>query len=191
VEQILFAAQFLRREASFHFLLLGEGPEKQKLMELSATLELSNVTFHSQVPLEAVPAFVSICDLAVITLRKSQVMAGARPAKAFVMMAGGKPIVLAAEGEAARLIHASGAGVVVPPENHEALANAIQTLLRNPEIASQLGSSGRKFVVNNFQWSSLVSDWIAELSEVSFTAARPKGDLNHAETDTGASLSND
>jgi colanic acid biosynthesis glycosyl transferase WcaI len=191
VEQILFAAQSLRHETLFHFLLIGEGPEKQKLIELAAKLRLNNITFHNQVPLETMPAFVSICDLAVVTLRKSQVMAGARPAKAFVMMAGGKPIVLAAEGEAARLIHTSGAGVVVPPEDHKALANAIQSVLRNPNIASEMGAQGRKFVVSNFQWSTLVRNWIAQLSKVSVTLARPKGNLSHAESDTDPSLSND
>lgn len=191
VEQILYAAEILRHETSFHFLLIGDGPEKQKLIQTTADLGLSNVTFHDQVPLEDVPAFVSICDIAVVTLRKSQVMAGARPAKAFVMMAGGKPIVLAAEGEAARLIHASGGGVVVRPEDHQALASAIRTLLTNPEIATQMGAYGRKFVVSNFQWSSLVRNWLVQLSEVSIPAARPKGDLNHAESETSAPLSND
>jgi colanic acid biosynthesis glycosyl transferase WcaI len=191
VEQILYAARCLHHDTSLHFLLIGEGPEKQKLIELAAQLGLSNVTFHDQVPLEAMPSFVSIADLAVVTLRKSQVMAGARPAKAFVMMAGGKPIVLAAEGEAARLIHSAGAGVVVPPEDFQSLASAIRTLLEHPDIAAKMGANGREFVVSNFQWSSLVRDWLAQLSEASALTARRKGDLNHAEGETSAPLSND
>jgi glycosyltransferase involved in cell wall biosynthesis len=191
VEQILYAAKCLRDEPSLHFLFVGEGPEKQKLIALAAQLQLSNVTFHDQVPLDAMPAFVSICDMAVVTLRKSRVMAGARPAKAFVMMAGGKPIVLAAEGEAARLIQTSGAGIVVPPEDFESLASAIRTFLQNPDVASQMGSCGRKYVVSNFQWSSLVRNWIAQLSAASIVAGRRKEDMNHAEGETGAPISND
>ncbi len=191
VEQILYAAQILREERSIHFLFVGEGPEKQKLIRMAADLELNNVTFHDQVPLETVPAYVSISEAAVVTLRKSQVMAGARPAKAFVMMAGGKPIVLAAEGEAARLIHAAGAGIVVPPEDHLALASAIRTLLQYPDIAADMGACGRKFVVSNFQWSSLVRSWIAQLTAASVLAARTKGDLNHAKGETSAPLSHD
>jgi putative colanic acid biosynthesis glycosyltransferase WcaI len=191
VEQILYAARILRDEKSIHFLFVGEGPEKQKLIRMAADLELNNVTFHDQVPLDTIPAYVSISDAAVVTLRKSQVMAGARPAKAFVMMAGGKPIVLAAEGEAARLIHAAGAGIVVPPEDHVALASAIRTLLQYPDIAAEMGACGRKFVVSNFQWSSLVRSWIAQLTAVSVLAARPKGDLTHAAGETSSPLSND
>lgn len=191
VEQILYAAQWLSDESSYHFLFVGEGPEKQKLIELAATLGLSNVTFHNEVPLSEVPAFVAISDLGVVTLRKSQVMAGARPAKAFVMMAGGKPIVMAAEGEAARLIQTAGSGIVVPPERPEFLANAVRTLLQHPDVASQMGASGRKFVVSNFQWSLLVRNWIAQLSNFSNLTPRSKRDVNHAERETRARLSND
>jgi colanic acid biosynthesis glycosyl transferase WcaI len=191
VEQILYAAKSLRYEISVNFLLIGEGPEKQKLKELAAELGLTNITFHDQVPLAEMPAYVSLADLAVVTLRKSQVMAGARPAKAFVMMAGGKPIVLAAEGEAARLIQSSGAGVVVPPEDHESIGNAIRTLLQHPNIAAEMGVAGRNFVVTNFQWSALVRNWIAQLNRVSLLALPPKVDLQSAERDARAPLSND
>jgi colanic acid biosynthesis glycosyl transferase WcaI len=190
VEQILYAADRLRDVPSFHFLLIGEGPEKQKLMALAANLGLNNVTFHGQVPLEAMPAFVSISEMGIVTLRKSQVMAGARPAKAFVMMAGGKPIVLAAEGEAARLIQSAGAGIVVPPEDHESIANAIRSLVQHPRVAADMGASGRRFVISNFQWSSLVRNWIAELSEHSVVVAA-RGAFQHADRETGSSISND
>ena len=191
VEQVLYAAHQLRNDASIHFLLVGDGPEKPKLKGLASDLSLTNVTFHDQVPLQSMPAYVSICDVAAVTLRKSQVMAGARPAKAFVMMAGGKPIVLAAEGEAARLVDAAGAGVVVPPEDYQSLAHAIVALMEDKSRAAQMGLNGRRFVVANFQWSSLVRNWIAQLSKISVLPTLPKGDLKHAERDAGASLSND
>jgi colanic acid biosynthesis glycosyl transferase WcaI len=188
VEQVLYAANCLRDEPSLHFLLIGEGPEKRKLIELATSLNLSNVTFHDQVPLAVMPSFLCISDLAVVTLRKSQVMAGARPAKSFVMMAGGKPIVLSAEGEAARLIEAAGSGMVVPPEDYEAIAGAIRELLHDPERASQLGANGRRFVVSNFQWSSLVRNWLAQLSNISVSPAGRKENLDHAERETSTPL---
>jgi len=191
VETVLYAAQQMRHETSCHFLLVGEGPEKPKLMQMAADLELKNVTFHPQVPLDEVPAFVSISEMAVVTLRKSQVMAGARPAKTFVMMAGGKPIVLAAEGEAARLIESAGAGIVVPPEDYASLATGIRTLLAHPEIAAQMGASGRRFVEMNFQWSALVRNWIAQLSKGAFHFAGQKPRLNRVERESEAPLSHD
>jgi hypothetical protein len=63
--------------------------------------------------------------------------------------------------------------------------------LQHPQVALQMGSNGRKFVVSNFQWSSLVRNWIAQLSEALVPTARAKGDLKHAEREPRASLSND
>jgi colanic acid biosynthesis glycosyl transferase WcaI len=77
--------------------------------------------------------------------------AGARPAKALVMMAGGKPIVVAAAGEVARLVETSGSGIVVPPDEHDSLALAIRTVLQDDAKASEMGKNGRRFVVSNFQ----------------------------------------
>lgn len=190
VEQILYAAYCLRHEPSIHFLLVGEGSEKQKLVELAARVGLPNLTFHNQVPIEDMPAYLSISDMAVITLRKSRVMEGARPAKTFVMMAAGKPIALAAEGEAARLIEASGAGLVVPFEDYESLARAIHSILLDPREAARMCMNGRRFVVENFQWSSLVRNWLEQLSEVFPSRANPKADFTHAksEKEIGASL---
>ena len=164
VDQILRAANRLRDDPSLHFLLVGDGPEKPALKMLAASLQLDNVTFRDSVPIESLPSYVSICDLAVVTLRKSQITKGARPAKAFVMMAAGKPIVMAAEGEAERLVRTAAAGVVVPPESPAALANAIRVMLSDRVRLHKMGMNGRSFVAANFAWSSLVHTWLAQLS---------------------------
>ena len=60
-------------------------------------------------------------------------------------MAVGKPIVLSASGEAARILEAAGAGLAVPPENPEALAGAIRWLSEHPVEASEMGERGQAF----------------------------------------------
>ena len=163
LDQLVEAAELLRNESSIHFLLIGDGPEKLRLRHKVLSLGLTNVTFHDSVPIANLPAFTSICDLAVVTLRKAKITEGARPAKTFVMMAAGKAIVLAAQGEAAHLIESAGAGVVVPPESPVALAAAIQDLASDPVKAAHFGSNGRAFVKNQFEWSKLVRKWLAQL----------------------------
>ena len=163
VEQLLRAASDLRDDASIHFLLVGDGPEKPSLQRLAADLHLENVSFHNPVPIDELPPLLSISDLAAVTLRKARITEGARPAKMFVMMAGAKPIVLAAQGEAATLLKTANAGTVVPPEDPVLLAGAIRALLNDPVRAKQLGANGRAFVKATFEWSSLVHGWLAQL----------------------------
>ena len=99
-------------------------------------------------------------------LFRSDVMRGARPAKALVMMAGAKPLVLAAEGEAADLVSRAQAGFVVAPEAPLTLAHAIRSMLSDPAAATQMGLNGRAFIQNHLEWSLLVRNWLSQLTGV-------------------------
>ena len=125
------------------------------------------------VPLDHLPALLSFSDLAVVTLRKARITDGARPAKMFVMMAAGKPVVLAAQGEAANLLLAAKAGVVVPPDDRVAFGTAIKDILNDEGRSRQLGMNGRQFVTDHFRWSSLVHNWLEQLQGGSPRSPRP------------------
>jgi colanic acid biosynthesis glycosyl transferase WcaI len=162
LEQVILAAGLIA-DRRVHFLFVGDGPDKDRLQALAQDLALTNVTFVESVPIERLGAFLSISAVAVVTLQKSRITRGARPAKTFVMMAAAKPIVLAAEGESAELVRQAKAGLVVPPNVPQQLASAILLLLENPELASRLGANGRVFVETHFDWSLLIRNWLAEL----------------------------
>jgi colanic acid biosynthesis glycosyl transferase WcaI len=162
-EQILCAAKLLVTHPELHFLFVGDGPDKPRLQRMAADLKLQNTTFVDSVPLHRLPSYLSIADIALITLRKAGVTRGARPAKTFVMMAAAKPIILAAEGEAVELIESSHAGVVVPPDEPQQFASAILAMHENAKAARQMGLRGLAFVRENFEWSMLVGNWLNQL----------------------------
>ena len=162
-EQILHAAKLLEGHRDFHFLLVGDGPDKPRLQQLAVDLQLKNATFVDSVPLQRMSSYLSIAEIAVITLRKAGVTRGARPAKTFVMMAAAKPIVLAAEGEAEELLESSHAGVIVPPDEPEKFASAILAMFENADVARQMGLRGLAYVQEKFEWSTLVRNWLDQL----------------------------
>jgi len=162
-EQILQAAKLLESHADLHFLFVGDGPDKLRLQSLAADLQLQNTTFLDSVPLDRMSSYLSIAEIALVTLRKAGVTRGARPAKTFVMMAGAKPIILAAEGEAEELIESSQAGVIVPPDEPEQFASAILAMYENPEAAREMGRRGLAYVREKFEWSKLVGNWLNQL----------------------------
>jgi colanic acid biosynthesis glycosyl transferase WcaI len=176
VDQLLDAASLIS-DPSVHFLLVGDGPEKPVLQSRARELGLKNITFLDTVPIQQLPAFLSITNIAAVTLKRSCITRGARPAKTFVMMAAAKPIVLAAEGESAELVRQANAGVIVPPHTPHELADAILLLLANPEMASKMGANGRDYVQRNFDWSQLVRNWIAQL-DAALPEARALGNPN-------------
>lgn len=49
------------------------------------------------------------------------------------------------------------------PDDPEALAEAVRTLLADPALAARLGANGREYVQQNLSWPVLVADWLGQL----------------------------
>jgi Glycosyltransferase len=52
----------------------------------------------------------------------------------------------------ADLVRVSGAGLLVPPGDPEALAEAIGQLLSNPALRTEMGQRGREAILNGYTW---------------------------------------
>lgn len=104
-------------DKDIHILLIGDGAEKKKLLELKETFQLKNVTLHDSVPKEKVYDYISLLDVALVNLRKSDIFKTVIPSKIFENSAMNKPILLGVEGEAKEIIQSYNAGVCFEPEN--------------------------------------------------------------------------
>jgi colanic acid biosynthesis glycosyl transferase WcaI len=171
LEYVLQAAGCLQHHPEIHFLFVGEGSAKESLELLCQQLKLTNVSFHASVPFDELPSYFSIAESGLASLLPLPVHEGARPSKVFPVLASGKPLIYVGKGEGARLIREANAGIVVPPENPEALAKAVENLVMNPEFAKELGGNGRRFVETHFQWSQLMERWVVGLQHMNPTNA--------------------
>jgi glycogen synthase len=70
-------------------------------------------------------------------------------------MACERPVVASAVGGIQEVVVNEKTGFLVPPADPKALANAINRVLRNPEMARQFGLAGRKRVEDHFSWTSI------------------------------------
>lgn len=163
LEYVLQAAKMLEERPEIHFLFVGTGSVKSKLVQLREAMRLRNVTFCEPVSLEQLPPYFSIAEIGLASLINIPIYEGARPSKIFPILASGKPIIFAGAGETARLIQQARAGIVTPPEDPVSLANATLHLIENPALSRELGENGRRFVETNFQWSRLVDNWVSQL----------------------------
>ena len=100
---------------------------------------LHNVRLIPRQPKERMPALWSLCDVALVPLRDSPVFATVIPSKIFESMGMGVPIMMSLpEGEATAIIRIADAGVCVPPEDPEALAEALKRLAASPAELARL-----------------------------------------------------
>ena len=147
---VLDAAE--RVGSDVHFAFVGEGPLKSTLIEFVRTRGIENVTFHEQVPLEDAPSVLGASDALLVPLAADPTFASFVPSKMFDYMATGRPVIVSAQGEAARLLERSGGGIAVEPENPDALRNAARWLAEHPREAADMGKRGRRFAR---KWSRL------------------------------------
>lgn len=148
----LQAGELLKDNPRAKFILLGEGPEKKRLVEEKEKLGLANVFFFPAVSKKEMPEIVAASDAAVVPLKKLDLFKGAIPSKIFENLAMKKPVLLGVDGEAKTLFIEEGkAGLFFEPENAVALADCVRQLLNNPALVAELGANGRKYVEEKFE----------------------------------------
>ena len=167
IQHILRAAQLLKHHDHIHFLFVGQGSERPAMEALRDCTDLHNVTFCDPVAIRDLPPYYSIAQAGLSSLTSIPLNDASRPSKIFPVLASGKPLIFCGVGETARMIREANAGIVVPPENPEALADAVLQLVQNPTLACEMGKNAREFVEANFQWSHLIAKWVSQLPKPS------------------------
>lgn len=157
LDTILRAADLLHNRNDVEFVLVGDGPSKSALIEEAARLKLKNVRFMDPVPKAKIPQLLAAADAAVITLRAVDAFSyGVSPNKLFDYMASGKPVICSVPGDMARLVRENGTGLIVEPENPEALARAVEQLLSMSQNERDvMGKRGRELVEKEFSREKL------------------------------------
>lgn len=104
-------------------------------------------------PFEKIPQFLSLADVIVIPQRKNFSTVGQVPIKVFEGMAMAKPVVSTVVSDIPEILQ--GCGWTVEPENPPQLAEAIRTVLTDPEAAQAMGQKARQKCIENYSWDAV------------------------------------
>ena len=134
LHRVLETAELLRGRKEIVFLLVGGGARRDALVRQAAEMGLDNVRFVPRQAKEDMPGIWSLCAISLIQLKDDPLFASVIPSKIFESMGMGLPIILSLpKGEASGIIQNSGAGVVIPPEQPEKLAETVVRLFENTD----------------------------------------------------------
>lgn len=175
LDTVLEAANLLRDDTRIGFLLVGDGAERERLVEKAAALKLDNLRIVGQLPKPEMPGIWAATDVSMILLRQSDTFKKVLPSKMFEAMAMGCPIVLGVEGEARELLEAAGAGIAITPESAEELAAAVVRLADDRELGARLGASGAAHVREHYDREKLAMTYIEVLEGVVAAAKSGRG----------------
>jgi glycosyltransferase involved in cell wall biosynthesis len=167
LELLLEAASILRTHHEIKFVILGSGPEKEKLQAMKEKRKLANVVFLDPVTRKEMPGILKEVNASVVPLRKLELFLGAIPSKIFESLAMQVPVLLGVNGESKTLFHEEGKCVQhFEPEDHNALATGVMRLCQDPAYCKQLGENGRNYVTHFFDREKIASNFYNVLTKL-------------------------
>lgn len=152
----LLEAAVLLRDAAVAFVLVGQGPDRERLRQRSRELGLDNVHFLPTVPKDCMPALLAGMDAVYLGwLRRDIYRFGISPNKILDYMMAARPVVHAVDAGNDPVVE-SGCGISVPPDQPTAVANAILRLSAlDPAARRAMGERGRQFVLQRHDYRVL------------------------------------
>lgn len=173
VEYLLESAPSVLAEVpEAQFLIVGDGIQREELQQQVSELDLEDdVEFTGMVPYDDVPRYVNASDVCVVY--KTPMGYGYSPLKLYEYMACGRPVV-ASDTDGFEILEESEAGVLVEPENPDALADELVELLRDEPLRETMGENGREYVVEHRSWRATAEN-VADVIERAIEEERVHG----------------
>ncbi len=149
-EVLVDAAEILKDNKDIIFIVAGAGPLEADLKFKIENLKLSNIVLLGQKPKAEMPKLIAMADVGLIPYKNKETYYKNIPSKMFDYLAGGIPVIINLDGEAARIIKEAQAGLVVKADDAKALSKGILELYANKTLREVMGRKGREYAEKNF-----------------------------------------
>jgi glycosyltransferase involved in cell wall biosynthesis len=155
------AAQLMQSQPAA-FVLVGQGPDKNRLQGQVREAGLTNVTFLPPVPKRLIPSLLAAMDALYIGwIRNPIYRFGISPNKLIDYMMAGNPVIHAVEA-GNDIVAESRCGLSIPPEDPSAIARAIAQLMELPRTEREaMGRRGREYVLAEHDYQVLAQRFLA------------------------------
>ncbi|HET6568440.1 MAG TPA: glycosyltransferase family 4 protein [Rhodothermales bacterium] len=135
------------------FVIIGEGPFMCELERQAQALRVEDyVLFLGRIPHEQLPIYYNTSDVFVLPSREEPPEVEGLPISFLEAEACGKPVIGARSGGIPDAVLEGETGLLVPPDDPQALGEAVLRLAHDPEYARRLGRQGREYVLRRGNW---------------------------------------
>lgn len=147
-------------------ILVGKGPEKNRLEQLCKNHSLSNIHFLPPVPKETIPDLLEKFDALFLGWRNSELYEfGISPNKLIDYMYSGKPIIHSIN-MGNNPVEESGCGITVEAENDSRIADGIRVIKSMTESQrKEMGARGRDYILRNQTYEVLAKKFVEILEK--------------------------
>jgi glycosyltransferase involved in cell wall biosynthesis len=167
LETIIDAATSLQKtNPKIAFLMLGEGADKERIVALARDRGINNMRFLDQQPREKIPSYICASDVCLVLLKKTELFKTVLPTKMLEFMSCARPVILGVDGQARTILEDACGGLVIEPENPNALIEAMCYLEANRDLARELGRNGREHMLRKFSRRQTAEKYIRVLERM-------------------------
>lgn len=164
LEQVIDTAKLLE-DTNVHFLLIGQGMEKNRLQQYAKELNCLNISFLDPVPKKEVFKYILASDMGTSVLKKVDTFKTIYSNKTFDYMSCKKPILMAIDGVSRELLENADAGIFVEPENPQDFADKVRIYLNNPALIKEQGENGYNYAKLYFDRDVLAKKYLVEMEK--------------------------
>lgn len=165
LDQILDAGKKLE-DTNVLFLLIGQGMEKERLIEKSKKMKNTNVRFLDPVPKKEVFKYILASEMGASVLKKVDTFKTVYSNKSFDYFSCKKPILMAIDGVSRELVDDAKAGIYVEPENADEYNKAIREYLSDRIRLKQEGENGYQYAKRNFDREFLANKYLEYIKKI-------------------------
>lgn len=151
VNVIVEAARRVEHNSQVSFLLIGDGAGRQEIEKQTERYALGNLRLLPYQPWEILPYSLATGDIAVITQAPDSERLS-MPSKTYSMLAAGCAVIACTDTDSdlADLVLKNEVGLVCPPQNDAALAEAITTLASDRRFLEACRARARSAALTNY-----------------------------------------
>jgi colanic acid biosynthesis glycosyl transferase WcaI len=160
-EVVIEAAKLLKDYPDILFLMVGEGHAKNRMETEARNIGLQNLRFLPFQPRECLSELQATADVSLVTLISGRGKTSV-PSKVLGYMAAARPVISAVDEDCdtAELIQKAECGLVTPPGQEEALAEAVLYYYQHPEACKSGGMKGRQYFLKNFEKDVVLRQYV-------------------------------
>lgn len=152
LDTIIEVANRLKGHAQIRIVLIGSGERSEWLEQQKAALKLDNLELPGRFPIEAMPAILRKCAALMVTLNDDPTFNSTVPGKVQAYLSAGRPILAGINGEGARVIRESGAGLIGRAQHADDLYSNVMALYGMPQTERDtMGQMGRAYYLEHFE----------------------------------------
>ena len=149
MDMLLEVAKELENEPDIQFVLIGEGAYKEKVKEIIAEKQITNVSMLPFQPYEDISHVFSLGDAGLV-ISKPGVGENSVPSKTWSILSASRPVLANFdENELKEIVDKHRCGIFTKAGDKEAFKEAILKLYHDRELCTELGKNGRQFILDN------------------------------------------